>query len=128
MSKTKERLGLMLERAKTLQERLDGMILPIHYNGKTRHAYAGQNVFLLECAKSEGGYTSNAWIGYAQAREMGGYIRKGASGWPIVVCRSYLPQSQEGLPPDEQKGKTYFQAHLVFNLDDVVMEEEGEAA
>lgn len=42
--------------------------------------YRGINAFLLPCA----GYCSPFWLTYKQAKQLGGHVRKGESGCPIV--------------------------------------------
>jgi len=45
--------------------------------------YRGVNVFLLGCQ----GYASPYWLTFKQARELGGSVKKGAKGTPIIFWR-----------------------------------------
>ena len=47
------------------------------------HRYRGVNVFMTALA----GYECPFWITYKQARKMGGYVRKGEKGTPIVFWK-----------------------------------------
>lgn len=49
-------------------------------NGKTEAPYRGANVLLLWDAAIEGGYASNVWLTYWQARSVGAQVRKGERG------------------------------------------------
>jgi len=49
--------------------------LPV--NLKTGNPYNGVNVLLLWATAQEKGYSSNYWLTFNQAKEMGGMVRKG---------------------------------------------------
>ena len=48
--------------------------------------YRGINVFLLRCL----GYESPYFLTFKQSKKLGGHVRKGEKGCP-VVCPEYLP-------------------------------------
>lgn len=64
------------------------MSAPINLHSKRE--YHGVNFLLLSCA----GYPSNAWLTFNQAKELGGNIRKGEHGLPIVFWK--MLQNEEG--------------------------------
>jgi antirestriction protein ArdC len=49
-------------------------------NLRSGKAYRGVNVFLLSCAP----YTSPYWVSFKQAQQLGGSVRKGERGYPVV--------------------------------------------
>src|SRR4029453_2940306 len=49
----------------------------------SQKAYRGINVWVLGSA----GYTSPYWLTFNQAKEIGGYIRKGEQGFPVVFWK-----------------------------------------
>jgi antirestriction protein ArdC len=63
----------------------------------TKKPYRGVNVFLLHAA----GYESPYWLTYRQAQELGGHIRKGEKGWPVVFWKW---REAEDAPETEQEG------------------------
>ena len=50
---------------------------PIPINFSTDKVYRGINVFLLNLACLQYGYPKNAWLTFRQAKQMGGYVKKG---------------------------------------------------
>jgi antirestriction protein ArdC len=59
--------------------------------------YRGVNVFLLGCQ----GYPSPYWLTFKQAHELGGSVKKGAEGTPIIFWRWLEAQDldpERGLP------------------------------
>lgn len=52
-------------------------------NLRSRKEYRGINPLLLACA----GYSSPYWLTYKQASELGGQVRKGESGFPVVFWK-----------------------------------------
>jgi len=87
-----ERFVKFIEEHKELPWRKPWMVVqpevpPMNYRTKT--VFKGVNVFM--CLMS--GFSSPYWLTYNQAKDMGGYVRKGESGTPIVKWN----------PPDKQK-------------------------
>jgi antirestriction protein ArdC len=64
-------------------------------NLTTLKPYRGVNVFLLACQ----GYDSPFWLTYRQAQEIGGHVRKGEHGAPVVFWT-------EWERPDKETGET----------------------
>lgn len=62
-------------------------------NGKTRARYNGVNVLLLWDRAQEQGYTSNVWLTFKQAQELGGMVRKGEKG---VMCVYFEMMQKKG--------------------------------
>ena len=56
----------------------------IPVNAQTRRPYRGINFTLLSLQASCLGYDVNRWLTYRQALELGGQVRKGEQGTPIV--------------------------------------------
>jgi len=91
--------------------------LPI--NLKTGNPYNGVNVLLLWATAQERGYTSNYWLTYNQAKEMGGQVRKGEKATTGVFwgTREITDEDDNG---DETTRKAAFaKAFSVFNLDQI---------
>lgn len=56
-------------------------------NLSTGRPYRGINVLLLNMQVMAHGYTVNRWITFQQARALGGHLRRGESGTPIVFFK-----------------------------------------
>lgn len=86
------------------------------YNAATGHRYQGVNVLLLWQAAWVKGYPSPAWIGYDQARRLGGYIQREEKATPIVYGSRYLPARERDKPAAEQRWVPFLKPRHVFNL------------
>ena len=91
-------------------------VLPSNYVSKK--PYRGINVFLLACA----GYSCPYWVTYNQAKDLGGSVKRGEKGFPVVFWKR-LPKTdrETGAPVLSATGKPesimllrYFTA---FNLE-----------
>lgn len=74
----------------------------------TNKAYRGSNYFMLNCQ----GYSSPYWMTFKQAKNLGGFVRKGQKSTPITVWYTVKPKEGE----EEKKQRGYFGMALVFNL------------
>ncbi len=74
----------------------------------SRREYRGVNVFLLSCAPYESPY----WLTYRQAQELGGHVRKGEHGWPIVFWKWLEREDEDG----EAKRVPLLRYYTGFNL------------
>jgi antirestriction protein ArdC len=93
----------------------ESQVLPMNY--LTKKEYQGMNLLLLWIATRAKGFTGNCWVGFRQANQLGGKVKKGEKGVPIVVCcptvhSKYNEQSGE----DEDVVKHYYKMDYVFNL------------
>jgi len=86
---------------KRIMERLEAGTIPWHQpwagggaprNLVSKKQYRGINVWLLAAQK----YTSSFWLTYRQAQELGGGVRKGEKGTPIVLWRVYFADGPLG--------------------------------
>jgi antirestriction protein ArdC len=79
-------------------------------NLKSKKAYRGVNVFWLACA----GYGSPYWVTFKQAKALGGSVRKGEKGFPVIFWK-WLERE------DEDTGKSrripMLRYYTVFNVE-----------
>ena len=66
--------------------------LPI--NASTRARYSGINILILWSAMIERGFTTNRFLTFRQALELGGNVRKGERGMTVVYAHRYTPQQE----------------------------------
>ena len=78
-------------------------------NGITKKAYRGINVFLL----SASGYGSPYWLTYKQTAKIGGNVKTGEKGSPIVFWKVGKYETDEGVEKDSYLLRYY----TVFNTD-----------
>jgi antirestriction protein ArdC len=79
--------------------------------------YRGINTLVLWAQAQTKGYSSALWGTYQQWQSLGGQVRKGEHGSPVVYWGTYEAEAQEG---DERSGRHLFcKGYTVFNLDQV---------
>ena len=90
--------------------------IPLRSNGE---AYRGINILLLWSEAIDKGYQSPHWMTYRQALELGGYVRKGESGSPVVYANhlSRKEMNEEGLT--EERSVYLLRGYTVFNTDQI---------
>lgn len=92
-------------------------------NGLTGNEYRGSNVLMLWFAAESRGYTSNTWLTYKQATEMGAQVRKGEKS---TLC-SYFDMKQKKANDEaaeqgeDEKNNTYMlcKPFYLFNIDQI---------
>jgi len=77
----------------------------------TQREYRGINVWILLSA----GFNDPNWITLRQANELGGHVKKGESGMPIVYWKFGTREVQDGEEIIEQKS-VLCRYYLVFNV------------
>ncbi len=77
----------------------------------SQKAYRGINVWMLASA----GYSSPYWLTYRQVPEIGGYVRKGEHGSPVVFWK-FLDRSEESQDGEEDTRRAPIaRLYTVFN-------------
>ncbi len=83
-------------------------------NRLTGEPYHGVNVFMLAVTGWMGGYTSNRWLTYRQAKELGGHVCKGEKSTPIVFWKQCTKEDKD---TGKDKQVPVLRRYCVFNLD-----------
>jgi len=78
----------------------------------TNREYRGINVWILLSS----GYASPCWLTYRQARELGGHVRQGEVGLPVVYWKFGTREVQDGDETIEKKS-VLCRYYTVFNLE-----------
>ena len=89
------------------------------YNAASGRRYQGVNVLLLWQATLQKGYSRPAWLGYHQAQELGGQVKKGEKATLIVYGSTFVPKEERGKPEDEQARVPFLKRWFVFNVEQV---------
>lgn len=77
--------------------------------------YRGVNVFMLAMQ----GYASPHWLTYKQAKELGGYVKEGATGTPVVFWKPADAKKPDVEPSDDERRAPILRYYTVFNLSQV---------
>lgn len=94
-------------------------MLPNNPTNKKR-PYSGTNMMFLMFAQQQNGYSTSMWAGFKQWSAMGGKVKKGEKGTPVLIPKTFFGEDEDG----ERKAKgVYFSVAYVFNADQV----EGES-
>ena len=91
-------------------------------NAGTGRRYSGINVLILWATLFERGYSSQRWLTYKQAQNLGGNVRKGERGTTVCYADRFTPRDADGgqlslLDGQEQRQVAFLKRFTVFNLD-----------
>lgn len=89
-------------------------------NAHTGNAYSGINILLLWAGAFERGHTTQNWLTFKQALELGGNVRKGESGHTIVYADTYIPKAERERAQEAGEQPQYvgfLKRYTVFNAD-----------
>jgi antirestriction protein ArdC len=97
---------------------------PFPRNLASGHHYRGVNILILTMEANARGYTSNEWLTFRQALELGGHVRKGETASQIVFYQLKTVESDASKPvidADEGESRTFpvLKVFSVFNRDQV---------
>lgn len=86
-------------------------------NPSTKRIYTGTNAFSLRLFQSWAGYEDSRWMTYKQAQGLGGQVRKGEKGVPILVPRTFkVTKNVDGSPILDDKGNKSFRSGIYFTV------------
>lgn len=86
-------------------------------NFKTHKYYQGINILYLWLTARQKGFTTNYWLGFAQAKSLNAKVKKGSKGTRVIAC---FPKRDLKDGSDEEYIITpFFKLEKVFNLDQV---------
>ncbi|MCP5127490.1 MAG: DUF1738 domain-containing protein [Gammaproteobacteria bacterium] len=90
-------------------------------NGKTKEDYHGINIPILWEAASRMGYTTDLWLGYEQAKTLGGYVRKGEKGTAGIIYKPLVVDESGEEETESQAKRTIplMKTFYVYNLDQI---------
>lgn len=85
----------------------------------TGEPYSGINVILLWMEAVANGYASPMWMTYRQAQALGGQVRKGEQGAPVVYYGTTTKKHEDAASGDnDQEGREirFLKTYQVFNV------------
>lgn len=86
---------------------------PLRYNGQP---YSGINVLTLWASAMERHYSAPIWMTFKQAIELGGCVRKGEKGSPVVYANTIVRTEEGDNGQDEERAIPFLKAYTVFNI------------
>jgi antirestriction protein ArdC len=89
---------------------------PMRHNGQP---YRGINVLVLWLEAESKGYAAPIWLTFVQARELGGFVRKGEHGSPVVYASSFTKKEQHDDGSEAEKDIPFLKEYTVFNVEQV---------
>lgn len=90
--------------------------LPLRHNGTP---YRGINILLLWATAIENGYTSDRWMTFRQAVELGGHVRKGERGSLVVFANTLHTTETNEKGEDVEREIPYLKGYTVFNVEQI---------
>jgi antirestriction protein ArdC len=88
------------------------------YSLASRKFFSGVNVWLLSLTASARGYRSSAWLTFNAARKLGGYVRKGERGTPVIFYKTLLKTERDRVSGEETTARIPLMRSFVsFNAD-----------
>jgi antirestriction protein ArdC len=100
-----------------VQHAAGGISRPLRSNGE---AYHGINVVVLWLTAFEKQYVSPLWVTFQQAKELGGFVRKGEKGTGIVYANSIEKKETDQTTGEEKTERIPFlKSYTVFNAEQV---------
>lgn len=95
---------------------IGGACLPIRHNGE---AYRGINILMLWATAAERGFTSERWMTFKQAQELGGNVMKGAKAAKSVFYGTFAKDDDSQPEGEDKRRIPYAKFNNVFNADQI---------
>lgn len=93
------------------------IVRPLRVNGQP---YNGINVLNLWAEAVTRGFASPTWMTFRQAKELGGFVRKGEAGSLVVYASTFTKtETDEATGEGEEKDIPFLKAYCVFNVEQI---------
>ena len=89
---------------------------PLRHSGEP---YQGINILMLWASAEEQGFACPYWLTFRQAKELGGFIRKGEKGSPVVYANTFTKTETVENGEEVESQIPFLKAYTVFNADQV---------
>lgn len=87
---------------------------PLRHNGQ---AYRGINVIQLWMTAETAGFISPFWLTFQQARELGGHVKKGEHGTPVVYASTFKKKEENEQGEEVEQEVAFLKEYTVFCAD-----------
>lgn len=89
---------------------------PLRSNGLP---YQGVNVLMLWAVAMDCGYDAPIWMTYKQAQTLGGQVRKGEKGAPVVYADAFTTTETDESGEETEKRVPFLKSYTVFNVEQI---------
>lgn len=89
---------------------------PLRCNGE---AYNGINVLMLWDSADSQGFACPIWMTFQQAKQLGGFVRKGEHGSPVVYASSFKKTDTNDAGEEVDQEIPFLKEYTVFNVEQV---------
>jgi len=81
--------------------------------------YQGLNIILLWAASVESGFTSNRWMTFKQAQELGGHVMKGMRGETVIYASTMQRTDTDADGTETETAIPFMKSYTVFNTEQI---------
>jgi len=89
---------------------------PLRHNGQP---YSGINILTLWASAMKRNYAAPIWMTFKQTLELGGHVRKGEKGSPVVYANTIIRTEEGDDGQDEEQAIPFLKAYTVFNIEQI---------
>jgi antirestriction protein ArdC len=89
---------------------------PLRHNGQK---YSGVNILTLWMSAEAQGFASPFWMTFQQAKELGGHVKQGEKGSPVVYASTFKKQDQSEDGTEIEQEIPFLKAYTVFCADQI---------
>lgn len=89
---------------------------PLRCNGQP---YRGINVLVLWLEAEAKNFSAPIWLTFKQAKELGGFVRKGEHGSPVVYASSFKKKEEDDSGAETEQEIHFLKGYTVFNVEQV---------
>jgi len=89
---------------------------PLRHNGEPYH---GINILMLWSSAEDHGFVSPYWLTFKQAQSLGGHVRKGEKGSPVVFASSFEKVETDDQGEDALQKIPFLKQYTVFAADQI---------
>lgn len=87
---------------------------PLRHNGKP---YQGVNVLMLWGAAEEAGFACPFWLTFQQCKELGGFVKKGEHGSPVVYASTFKKTDTGDDGQESEQEIPFLKEYVAFNAE-----------
>ena len=87
---------------------------PLRHSGQP---YNGVNVLMLWASAEMAGYSCPFWLTFQQAKELGGHVKKGEHGSPVVYASTFKKKEQTEDGRETEAEIPFLKEYTVFNAE-----------
>lgn len=79
--------------------------------------YNGINILMLWASAEEQGFCSPLWVTFNQCKELGGHVKKGEHGSPVVYASSFKKEEEGDNGEAVERDIPFLRQYTVFNAE-----------